>query len=212
MYCSVVDTGVGDKNTTEFRGNSDGHLQGSLECAKESLELCTVRTLAERVLPCDEHFVQTDSNEFLDDDDDVDDDSLAFTSSFIEHTDSCLHAAPSDLGDDESGDIVPWQIHQEHLFGFRDQGSALSSFGMTKADPTALHLPEKNAPRRRQASTSTSSRIVLKFRVCGWSEDAWDPAHTYILMGSVETTDKRSEVEVPRTRCAGRQLPADTAH
>ena len=57
---------------------------GSLECAEESLELSTVRTLAERVLPCDEHFVQTNSNEFLQwdgvaEDDDVDDDSLAFT-------------------------------------------------------------------------------------------------------------------------------------
>ena len=37
----------------------------------------TVRTLAERVLPCDEHFVQTNGNEFLQwdgvaEDDDVD--------------------------------------------------------------------------------------------------------------------------------------------
>ena len=57
--------------------------RGSLECAEESLELSTVRTLAERVLPCDEHFVQTNGNEFLQwdgvaEDDDVDDDSLAF--------------------------------------------------------------------------------------------------------------------------------------
>ena len=47
--------------------------------------------------------------------------------------------------------------------------------------------------RRTQASTSTSSSIVLKFRACGWSQDAWDPA----LVSSVETTDKCFEVEVP---------------
>ena len=70
------------------------------------------------------------------------------------------------------------------------------SFGMTKADPTALPL---HAPRRTQASTSTSSRIVLKFCACGWSEDAWDSAPAYILMSSIETTNKRFEVEVPST-------------
>ena len=45
----------------------------------------------------------------------------------------------------------------------------------------------------------TSSWIVLKFRVCSWPEDTWDPALAYILMNSVETTDKRSEVEVLST-------------
>ena len=64
VRCSAGYTGVGDKNTTEFMGDSDGHFQGSLECAEESLELSTVRTLAERVFPCDEHFVQTNCNEF----------------------------------------------------------------------------------------------------------------------------------------------------
>ena len=83
VRCSVGYTGVGDKNIPEFMGDSDGHLKGSLECAEKSLELSTVRTLAERVLPCDEHFVQRNCNEFLQwdgvaEDDDVDDDSLAF--------------------------------------------------------------------------------------------------------------------------------------
>ena len=83
VRCSVGYRGVGDKNTTEFMGDSDGHFQGSLECVEESLELSTVRTLAERVLPCDERFVQTNGNEFLQrdgvaEDDDVGDDPLAF--------------------------------------------------------------------------------------------------------------------------------------
>ena len=64
-------------------GDRDGHFQGSLECAEESLEMSIVRKMAERVLPCDEHFVQTNGNEFLQwnrvaEGDDVDDDSLAF--------------------------------------------------------------------------------------------------------------------------------------
>ena len=65
VRCSVGYTGVGDNNTTEFIGDSDGHFQGSFECAEESLELSTVRTLAERVLSCDEHFVQINGNKFL---------------------------------------------------------------------------------------------------------------------------------------------------
>ena len=52
----VDDTGVGDKNTMELKGDSDGHLQDSLKCAEES------RALAERVLPRDDHFIQTDGN------------------------------------------------------------------------------------------------------------------------------------------------------
>ena len=50
VCCSVGYPGVDDKNTL--------YLQG-LECTEESSELSTVRTLAERVLPCDDHFVQT---------------------------------------------------------------------------------------------------------------------------------------------------------
>ena len=69
------------------------------------------------------------------------------------------------------------------------------------ADPTAFEfaIEHKNAPRRRQSSTSTSSRIVLMSRACSWSENAWDPALECILMSSVETTDKRSKVQVPST-------------
>ena len=63
VRCLVGDTGVGDKNTIEFFGDSDGHLQGIAECAEESLELSTFRALVERLLSCDEHFVQTDGNE-----------------------------------------------------------------------------------------------------------------------------------------------------
>ena len=84
VRCSVGYPGVGVKNTTEFTGDSDGRFQSSLDCAEESLELSTNRTLAERVLLCDEHFVQTIGNEFLRwdgvaEDDDVDDDSLALS-------------------------------------------------------------------------------------------------------------------------------------
>ena len=55
-------TGVGDRNITEFIGDSDGHFQGSLDCAEESSELSTVRALAERVLPRDEHFRNSGAN------------------------------------------------------------------------------------------------------------------------------------------------------
>ena len=46
VHCSAGYTGVGDKNTPEFIGDSDDHLEGSLECAEASLELSTVRVLA----------------------------------------------------------------------------------------------------------------------------------------------------------------------
>ena len=51
------------RNTIEFTGESDGHFQGSAECAEESLELSTVRALVDRVFAWDDHFVQTDGNE-----------------------------------------------------------------------------------------------------------------------------------------------------
>ena len=51
-------------------------------------------------------------------------------------------------------------------------------------------------PGRRQANASTLSRTDLKFRVCGWSEDARGPTLRCILMDSVKATDKRFEVEV----------------
>ena len=60
--CVVRCSTVGNKDIPEFTDDSDGHLQGSLECAEESLEFSTVRTLAERVLPCDDHFLQTDGD------------------------------------------------------------------------------------------------------------------------------------------------------
>ena len=56
VHCLVGDTGVDDKNTTELKGDSDGHLQDSLGCAEES------RALAGRVLLRDDHFTRTDSN------------------------------------------------------------------------------------------------------------------------------------------------------
>ena len=68
-----------------------------------------------------------------------------------------------------------WKEAGETASSSRDQSRALS---------TAFAVEDKNAPRRRQASTSTSIRIVLKFRVCGWSEDSWDPALAYIPIDS----------------------------
>ena len=50
--CSIGYTGVDDKTTPEFRGDSD----------VESLELSTGRALAECVLSCNDHFVQTDGD------------------------------------------------------------------------------------------------------------------------------------------------------
>ena len=85
----------------------------------------------------------------------------------------------------------PWQDGSEDAVQFwHDEGGPGS---------LASAVEDESAPSRRQSSTSTSSRIVLKFRVCGWSEDTWDPATAYLLMDSVETTDKRFEVGVPST-------------
>ena len=52
---------------------------------------------------------------------------------------------------------------------------------------------------RHRKSASTSNKIVLKFSVCSWSGDAWDPALGYIGMVSVKTTDERLKVEGPST-------------
>ena len=72
---------------------------------------------------------------------------------------------------------------------------------MSRADPTALHLSSRTRTRRGggQASTSTSSRIVLTLCILGWSGDAWDPATAYLLTRSVDTTNTRFEAEVPST-------------
>ena len=47
-------------------------------------------------------------------------------------------------------------------------------------DSLASVVKDRNRSRRRkQASTSTSSRIVRKLGIYGWSGDAWDPATAY---------------------------------
>ena len=56
VRCLVGDTGVDDNDTTELKGDSDGHLQDSLGCAEES------RALAGPVLLRDDHFTRIDSN------------------------------------------------------------------------------------------------------------------------------------------------------
>ena len=66
-------------------------------------------------------------------------------------------------------------------------------------DSFASVVKDRNASRRRQASTSTSSRIVQKLSICGWPGDAWDPATAYLLTVSVDTTNQRFEDEVPST-------------
>ena len=65
----------------------------------------------------------------------------------------------------------------------------------------AAHLKESATPSKLVARVArVSPRPKEKaFCVCGWSEDAWDNARAYILVGSVETTDERFEVEVPST-------------
>ena len=57
----------------------------------------------------------------------------------------------------------------------------------------AAHVKEPATPSKIVARVPrVSPRPKEKtFCVCGWSEDAWDPARAYILMSSVETTDKR---------------------
>ena len=69
-----------------------------------------------------------------------------------------------------------WQDGSEHAAQFRHDE--------TVPDSLASAVEDKNAPRRRQASTSTSIRIFLKFRVCGWSENTWDPALADMPMDS----------------------------
>ena len=97
--------------------------------------------------------------------------------------------------ENEAGALVifdsRWQDGSEDAVQFRhDEGGP---------DSLASAVEDKNARKRRQASTSTSSSIVLKFRACSWSENSWDPTLVCILMSSVETTDKRYKVEVPST-------------
>ena len=158
VRCSVGYTGVGDKNTTEFKGDSHGHFQGSLERAEESLELSTVRTLAERVFPCDEHFVQTNGNEFLQsdgvaEDDDVDDDSLAF---------------PWDLGralstESEAGALRlfdgTWQDGSEDAGQFWHDEGGLDSFKILPAEgkPSVLSSASDET-RTRKALVSPEIR------------------------------------------------------
>ena len=61
----------------------------------------------------------------------------------------------------------PWQDGSEDAVQFwHDEGGP---------DSLASAVEDESAPRRRKPSTSTSSRIVPKFRVCGWSEDAFFP-------------------------------------
>ena len=65
----------------------------------------------------------------------------------------------------------------------------------------AAHVKEPATPSKLVArDPRVSPRPKEKaFGVCGSSEDAWGPARAYILVGSVDTTDERFEVEVPST-------------
>ena len=117
--------------------------------------------------------------------------------------------------------VVPLKEAGETASSTRDQGRALSteneagtrgildSTGQDSLEDTkqswhdegrpdsfASVVKDRNASRRRQASTSISSRIVRKLGICGWSGDAWDPATAYLLTGSVDTT-----TSVSRMRC-----------
>ena len=76
-------------------------------------------------------------------------------------------------------EVAPWE--SSTALGRTGSEDAVQLWhGEGGPDSFAPAVEYKNAPRRRQASTSTSSRIVLKFRVFVWSEDAWDPALAYI--------------------------------
>ena len=88
--------------------------------------------------------------------------------------------------------VVSWRDARETAPSTQDQGRTLSTENEAGAvgifdntwqdvsedavqfwhdhgghDSLASTVEDKSAPRRRQASRSTSSRIVLKFRVCG---------------------------------------------
>ena len=128
VRCSLGHTGVEDKNTTELQGDrrSPPGLLGV------SLELSTVRALAERVLPCDHHFVQTNGKIFLQwdgvaEDDDVNDDSLAFPW-------DPARACPLRVRQ------RPWE---SSMAPGRTVRRTRSSLGMTKAEPTALRFRQR---------------------------------------------------------------------
>ena len=226
-------TGVGGKNTTEFMGHSDHHLQGSLECAEESLALSTVRTLAERVLPCDEHFVQTNCNEFLQwdgvaEEDDVDDDSLAFPwdpgrawhwqdgsedAGQFWHDEGGLNSldetrtrkAPVSSG------IRPGSAGRRVLVkesaapmkesdGFREGASGPRDEELATPTESVARVPRVSAsgPREKSllAPSESVARVPRKF-LCLLGHKMLGTPHVRILVGSVETTDERFEVEVP---------------
>ena len=121
-----------------------------------------------------------------------------------------LHVAPME----GAGETASSTQEQGRALSAENEAGALGTFDDTwhygsedaapfwhdEGGPDSLALAEdKIVPRKRQASTSTSSMIFLKFQVHGWSENAWDPAFVYILMDSAKATDKRFEVEVPIT-------------
>ena len=78
-----------------------------------------------------------------------------------------------------------WEASPEDTAQFRQNEGGLDSF--------VSAVEEKNAPQ----SASTSNKIVLKFRVCSWPGDAWDPALGVHPDGFGQ--DNRFEVQVPRT-------------
>ena len=198
-----------------------------MECAEESLEWSTVRTLAKRVLPCDEHFVQSNGSEFLQwdgvaEDDDVDDDSLAFPWD----PGRALAQSCHDEGGPDSFKIFAsrGQVFRAGLrLGETRTRKAPVSSGIRPGSARRRALVKESAAPMKESACSvkelaahvkevaTPSKSVARvprvsprpkdkaFCVCGWSEDAWDPTRAYILVCSFETTDERFEVEVPST-------------
>ena len=55
--CSVGHTGVSHKNIPEFTGDNDGSVLAPWGVRRSRWNFTTVRTMAERVLPCDDYLV-----------------------------------------------------------------------------------------------------------------------------------------------------------
>ena len=97
------------------------------------------------------------------------------------------------------------------LFGIRPGSARRRALVKESAAPMKLSAGSVKERAAHVKEPATPSKLVARvprvsprpkekaFCVCGWSEDAWDPARAYILVGFVETTNERFEVEVPST-------------
>ena len=154
-----------------------------MECAEESLELSTVRVLAERVFVSDDQFVQTNGNEFLQwdgvaEDDDVEDDSLAFPwdPRRALSTDGTWHDGSEDAGPfwhDEGGPdsfkISPAEGKSSVLSSASDETRPCKAFFSSELRPGSARrraLVKESAAPMKESASSVKERAAQRERAC----------------------------------------------